>query len=122
MRSLNSSVFRWPNREEVDRAAREWAAEIAKQHTGVIRVGYFGSYARGNWGVGSDLDLVAIVSRTDEPFEKRSLGWDVDELPVPAQLLVYTASEWESLQNDKGRFARALASETVWVFHADRNS
>jgi len=37
-----------------------------------LRIGYFGSYARGDWGVGSDLDLLVIVTAAEEAFEKRS--------------------------------------------------
>lgn len=103
----------------MDRAVREWVATAVRVHGGLIRLGYFGSYARGDWGVGSDLDLVAIVEHSKEPFERRSLIWDLNSLPVPAQLLVYTQDEWKSLQEGTGRFARTLEKETVWVFVAD---
>lgn len=79
-------------------------------------MGFFGSYARGDWGVGSDLDLVAIVRDTRERFEQRPLSWDLLSLPVPADLLVYTEAEWTMLQEEGGRFTARLADETVWVF------
>jgi hypothetical protein len=63
----------------------------------VQRLGYFGSYANGTWGVGSDIDLVAIVSASDEPFERRSVKWPTERLPVPADLLVYTEPEWTAI-------------------------
>jgi hypothetical protein len=66
--------------------------------------------------VGSDLDLVAVVSTADEPFERRSLSWDVATLPVPADLIVYTESEWDRLRAEPSRFARMLAREVVWLF------
>lgn len=116
VRSLNSSVLRWPDRSTVDRAVREWAQAERKRHPELQRLGYFGSYARGNWGVGSDLDLVAVVDRSSEPFERRCLTWDTTSLPVPAELLVYTADEWESLRHKGGRFIRMLEREVVWVF------
>ncbi len=115
VRSLSSSVFKWPNRKEVDKAVRAWAPEAAEQHAVVLRIGYFGSYARGDWGVGSDLDMIAIVEHAEEPFEKRSLNWDVDDLPVPVQLIVYSLKEWELLMHKGGRFACTLQRETVWV-------
>lgn len=116
VRSLNSSVFRWPNRASVERAAREWAAIAVELHPGLRRLGYFGSYARGNWGVGSDLDLVAVVEQSGEPFERRSLGWDLSQLPVPAEILVYTMDEWENLASSEARFSRMLREQTVWLF------
>ena len=116
VRSLNSSVFKWPDRGQVDRAAREWSERAVKLHSHVMRIGYFGSYARGDCGVGSDLDLVAVVESDPEPFERRPLRWDMSQLPVQAQLLVYTAAEWEAFLAQGSRFARVLKDETVWVY------
>lgn len=120
VRSLSSSVFKWPDQESVDKAIRGWAAAEAGRHPELIRAGYFGSYARGDWGVGSDLDLVVIVTHAPEPRERRSLEWNLRELPVPAELLVYTEKEWHNLQQAAGRFARVLSEETVWVFPPQR--
>ena len=116
VKSLNSSVLKWPDRSTVDRAARTWADREAGRHPELLRLGYFGSYARGDAGVGSDLDLVALVDRTPEPFERRSLTWDLNTLPVPAELIVYTQEEWKRLQKRSERFARMLKSQVVWVY------
>jgi uncharacterized protein len=115
VRSLNSSVLTWPDRATVDRAVRAWAAVERAGRADLRRIGYFGSYARGDWGPGSDLDVVAVVADSAEPFERRALGWDTTPLPVPADLLVYTEPEWQALEADTGRFGRRLAEETVWV-------
>ena len=84
VRSLNSSVLKWPSLKTVDRAVRSWTAEQVKERSEIIRLGYFGSYARGDWGVGSDLDLIAVVHETSEPFERRSLSWDLPKAPRTA--------------------------------------
>jgi uncharacterized protein len=118
VRSLNSSVLKWPDRDHVDRALRHWAKKELTQHPEVLRFGYFGSYARGDWGVGSDLDLLAIVDHDTDAFDRRSLKWDLLKLPVAAELLIYTLSEWQSLESEGGRFVRALAQETEWVYEA----
>lgn len=115
VRSLNSSVLRWPDSKMVDRAVRAWAGAIARVRPEVLRIGYFGSYARGSWGVGSDLDLIVIVDESELPFVRRGIGWDTGSLPVPTDLLVYTKEEWKALQ-DKGRFSKMLSSDTVWVY------
>ena len=116
VKSLNSSVLKWPDRSTVDRAARSWAANEVVKHPELLRLGYFGSYARGDAGVGSDLDLIAIVGQDSEPFERRSLTWDLNALPVPAELIVYTQEEWERLQQRGQRFVRMLKSQVVWVY------
>jgi uncharacterized protein len=115
VRSLNSSVLRWPDRSEVARRVADWAVQEGARHSGLVHVGYFGSYARGDAGVGSDLNLVAVVESSPEPFERRAAGWDLSSLPVPAELLVYTRQEWEHLQQEGGRFARTLQQEARWL-------
>ena len=72
VRPCTTSVFRWPDAREVDGAVRRWAAALGQAHADVLRIGYIGSYARGDWGVGSDIDLFVLVERSDRPFEQRS--------------------------------------------------
>lgn len=120
VRSLRSSVMKWPDREAVDRAVRSWAGTLAGIREEILCVGYFGSYARNEWGVGSDCDIVVVVRHTDEPFEKRSRVYDADSLPVPADVLVYTAGEWEKMK--QARFGRQKSSEMVWVYPAGAES
>jgi len=121
VRSLTSSILVWPDATGVDEAARRWARVEAARHGRVLRIGYFGSYARGDWGPGSDLDVVVIVAASDEPFERRGIAWDTSELPVAAELLVYTNGEWERMAGQGGRFARMLEAETVWVYEAEES-
>jgi predicted nucleotidyltransferase len=116
VRSLISSVLRWPDRRTVDEAVRTWAQSEAKRHPELLKLGYFGSYARGDWGVGSDLDLLAVVDQVSEPFERRSVRWDLSVLPVPADVLVYTKDEWQRLHVEKSRFANVIRTEVVWIF------
>ncbi len=115
VRSLSSSVLKWPDAQTVDRALRHWAEKAVQNRTGVLQVGYFGSYARGDWGVGSDLDVIIIVESSQQPFEKRAVEWDTLELPVPTDVLVYTQEEWQSLSQQR-RFHQTMLRETVWVY------
>ncbi len=115
VRSLSSSVLKWPDAHIVDQAVRRWAEKVVQLRKDILRIGYFGSYARGDWGVGSDLDLVIVVKKADQPFEKRAIGWNLEELPVPADVLIYTEEEWQSL-DQRGRFYKKLMEEAVWVY------
>jgi predicted nucleotidyltransferase len=102
----------------VDQAARRWAKELREKHPEVLRVGYFGSYARGDWGVGSDLDLVVVVEASDLPPRQRAVAFPSEDLPVPAEVLVYTAEEWES--REEHSFLKTIEKEVVWVFRCER--
>lgn len=83
-------------------------------HPEVLRIGYVGSYARGDWGVGSDLDLIMVVEHADSPWELRSASWDTTTLPVPADLIVYTENEWNALDPDRP-FTQVLGNAVVWL-------
>jgi predicted nucleotidyltransferase len=86
-----------------------------------LRVGYFGSFAGGADGVGSDLDVVMIVSHTESSFIRRAVEWDTTDLPVPVDLIVYTKDEWKRLDRNT-RFHRMLLDETVWVYNRLQNN
>jgi len=63
-----------------------------------------------------DRDVIAIVRKTAEPFERRLLEWDLTSLPVPAEIIVYSLLEWEKLEQGKTRFFRMLDRDVVWTF------
>ncbi len=115
VRSLNSFILKWPDAQTVAQAVHHWSQKTLLSYYDVIRIGYFGSYARGDWGVGSDLDLIIVVESSDQPFERRASKWDATELPVPADVLVYTDEEWQSLEQE-GRFYQTVTQEAVWVY------
>lgn len=113
--SSTSSIKRWPSAEVVLGAAHAWAREAAGQRPNLIALGYFGSYARGEAGFGSDLDLIAVVRTDNRPAMERSRDWRTETLPVPADLLVFTVREWERLEADGGRFGQTLRAEAQWL-------
>lgn len=113
--SSTSSVKRWPTADSVLTALREWARRQADARPELAALGFFGSYARGDNGFGSDLDLVAVVERSDLPRMERNRDWPFERLPVPADLLVFTVDEWDRMMERGGRFARVMETEVVWV-------
>ena len=113
--SSTSSIKRWPRAEIVLSALEDWGGATAERRPDLIALGYFGSYARGDEGFGSDLDLIAIVNADSRPSMERARDWPTEKLPVPAELLVYTVDEWERLQAEGGRFVRTLNAEARWL-------
>jgi len=89
---------------------------VGPAHAEVLRIGYIGSYARGDWGVGSDLDLFILVERSDRPFGRRASRWDTTALPVPTDVWVYTREEWERMAAQGSRFYQEVTREAVWVY------
>lgn len=76
-------------------------------------MGVFGSYGRGNAGVGSDLDLALILRECNTPPWERLRRWDTGSLPLACDLLVYSQQEWLTLPQWNPKL-----SETVRYFAA----
>lgn len=122
VRSLHSPLLRWPDRGTVAAALHAWVDEAVGRHPGVVRIGVFGSFARGEWAFGSDLDLIVVVGDTEMPGDERARGWDVSRLPVPADLLIYTAAEWRRLHDTPSRFRETLARDAQWLWPRPMNA
>lgn len=115
VRSLNSRVLRWPDAREVLRAVSNWAEHRAAERPDVEAIGVAGSYARGNWSVGSDVDIVVLVRSSETPFMARPRSWSLEGIPVPADLLIYTRAEWREMKR-RGGGGEVLPRETHWVY------
>ena len=60
VRSLTSSVLKWPDRARVERELRAWADRERERRPELLRLGYFGSYARGDAGADAGPALAAL--------------------------------------------------------------
>jgi uncharacterized protein len=118
VRLSTSSVLKWPDLQTVRQALQEWAEEVVATCPNVVRIGYIGSYARGDWGVGSDLDLVIVVRESARSFETRAVDFAAEALPVPVDMLVYTEEEWQTL-SVPGAPGTHLSREVKWVWRRD---
>ncbi len=116
VRSLDSSVIRWPSKHEVEKAIQKWVNQLIEVRADIMRVGYFGSYATGNWGVGSDLDVIVILEKSEQDFERRGIQFDTGDLPVPSDILVYSAAEWNKMKQEDDYFYRRVSDEVIWVY------
>ena len=114
VRLLNSPVLKWPDQQLVIGSLKRWAKKAIQKRKDILNIGYFGSYALGNWGVGSDLDIVIILDSSEQPFERRGAEWDTTELPVPTDVLVYTKEEWELMKKRKSPFISAT-HKNIWL-------
>jgi len=116
VRSLTQSLLRWPEPEQVLNQVRLWAEQVAAEHPGLERVGLFGSYGRGDAGVGSDLDLLLIDAGSRGPQHQRLLAWPLAELPLSCDALVLTPREHAELLASGSAMAAALQRDSRWLW------
>ncbi|QPN55788.1 nucleotidyltransferase domain-containing protein [Synechococcus sp. CBW1107] len=114
-RSSSGSVLRWPSSESVLEAAGRWAQRQAAAQPELEGVGVFGSYGRGDAGVGSDLDLLLVLRQCELPIWERLRPWDTADLPLATDLLVYSRKEWESLPQWNPKLAATLERDLRWL-------
>lgn len=97
--SSNSVRIRSIDREAVDRAVRDYAARLRRDHPEIRRVIWFGSWVSGLPSPGSDVDLCIVVSEVmaDVPSRERTARYLMPQLPLGLDLVVYTESEFQSL-------------------------
>lgn len=91
--------------DKIVRSLRRYAPE---------KVILFGSFARGDYNAGSDLDLL-IIKDTKQPFIERSADvWRVCHSTLSIEPLVYTPGELERMIRQGNPFIlRALAEGVV---------
>jgi predicted nucleotidyltransferase len=102
--------------QRVQAAARAWALRLRQDHPEVIRIGYFGSYARGDYVPRSDLDvLIEVSGSVPEQRADRAQVFQPDSFPVGVDIFVYTSDELAALRAAGASFIRAIDSEICWL-------
>lgn len=101
---------------EVLAALRVWAEELTRRLPEVVRVGYFGSYARGDYVPGSDLDVVIELSASDDPhWSQRIARFLPARFPVAPDVFPYTQAELERLEQEGNPFWREVQRTLKWL-------
>jgi predicted nucleotidyltransferase len=115
VRLLNQSVLRWPKPEPILAAVQRWAEDQQAVKPALTKVGVFGSYGRGDAGVGSDLDLLLVDGAAIGPQQQRLLQWPLEQLPLSCDALVLTPEELQELLESRSRMAIELQRDLRWL-------
>ena len=83
-------------------------------------MGYFGSYARGDYVPGSDFDVLIEVCalQADDGALRPSDRPDrylPDDFPVAIQIVVYTSAELAKLRRGGFAFIATVDKEVLWL-------
>ena len=122
VRLLTQSLLKWPEPAVVLQAVRTWAAAQGIERAGFERLGVYGSYGRGDAGVGSDLDLVLIDCNATGTPSERFRKWPFETLPLSCDALILTPKEWDELMLDPAKAAMAMVlkrdCQWLWIRNA----
>ena len=119
VRSLTQSVLRWPDPDRVLAQVLACSQDISTSCSTLQGVAVFGSYGRGDAGVGSDLDLILVDAGAVGPQSERLMPWPIEQLPLSADCLVLTPQELETLFRSDQRMGQELRSDLRWLWSRD---
>jgi len=113
---LSSAGPRFVNRDEILAVARETARRIAAAHPQVLRVILFGSFARDDYGIRSDLDLLIILKESEKPVSERLEECLRHVSAYPTDIFPLTEAEIESRLEEGDAFLQRALSEGVLLY------
>jgi predicted nucleotidyltransferase len=114
-----SAVHIFADRADALALAREAAANLAARCPEVTRVLLFGSYARNDYTLKSDLDLLVVLSSCDRGQPARLTGF-LPDLPVyPIDVFPYTEAELDAAARTGDPFVKRALSEGIEVFRRE---
>ena len=105
-----SARVRYAEPETIRKAVRDYARNIRDGHPEVRSIRWFGSWVRGDAGVGSDVDLCIIVDRCDTSRRDRIMDFLPLVFPVGIDLFIYTPSEFDTLRTEHPAMRKAIDS------------
>lgn len=113
---LRSAVHTFADREAALALGREAAERLAASDPTVTRVLVFGSFAREDYTVKSDLDLLVILSSSDKPRRERVPGVLDAMPPYPVDVFPFTEAELEAARREGDPFVLRALREGIEVF------
>lgn len=98
----------------IDQTTHQMAARL-KSAIRAERVWLFGSQARGNSGVDSDIDLLAVVPHSSVSRYQRAVAArrELSDFNVPMDIVVLTHDEWEKQLKAPSSLASTVAREGI---------
>lgn len=81
----------------------------------------FGSFARGDYHFGSDIDILIVMDTPHDWFERTvNIKKYLDDLNLPIELSIepylYTVKEFEALKRDKNPFIEQIIKEGELIY------
>jgi uncharacterized protein len=109
-RSSPSVKITFANREQILRALESLVKTWVKKYPEIEKIILFGSYARGDYFPGSDVDVLIIITESNKRALERIPSFYPSSFPCDIDIFPYTKKEIERLMKDPhGLVHRALS-------------
>lgn len=92
-KSYNSVIVYSMDKSRIWAALEELVEDLGARSE-VLAVILFGSLVRGDFGVGSDVDILILLDHSDQPFLERLPLYRPQRFPVDIDVFPYTLAEW----------------------------
>jgi predicted nucleotidyltransferase len=90
---LSSILVKSVDPAKIRRSVDEYARRLFAEHPEVEEIVVFGSFAKGTYAAGSDVDILIVLSDSDRPFRDRIPELLPGAFPVGLDLFPYTRAE-----------------------------
>jgi hypothetical protein len=102
--------------DAIEREVRALVARWVAKFPEVEEVIWFGSWVRGAWGPGSDVDLCVILTRDSRRVQDRIPDFLPRQFPVGLDVFPYTRAEFDSLARTQPGWHREILSHGRVIF------
>lgn len=92
--------------------SQDWLRQ-AEAHPEVMEIVVFGSFSKGNYAPGSDVDIFILLSRSVKSVRDRIPDFLPGAFPVAVDLFPYTVDELSALQSSP---VVAAVRESAWRY------
>ena len=90
--------------------------KVLSKHENVREAYLFGSLAENRQDDWSDIDVVIVADVTAPFIERPREFFDLYDLGIPVDILVYTPKEFEDLKNSESGFWRSFRENHLRIF------
>ena len=119
---LRSAEPKFASRRQILDLARTTAERIAADHPQVTRILLFGSFARGDFGTRSDMDLLILLKDSSLPIRDRIAQFLEYCSGYPADVFPLTETELEGRLRENDPFWVRAVSEAIECYRRDEGT
>lgn len=113
---LSSPKPRFADSKKVLALARQFSCRVAAARPEVRRIILFGSFARGDYGTRSDLDLLIVLDRSDKAMGERLHDYLQFSSGYPTDILPLTEQEITARLADRDPFLSQILAEGIQLY------